>query len=151
MDGNVYSRYTNPTVRTFEERLAALEQGESAVGSASGMSATLALCLTHLKTGDHVLCSRDVFGATLGLLQNTLQKFGVEVSFIPLTDLDQWRAAAQPTTRMLLIEKPSNPVNAIADIAALSQISRDMGAILAVDTRFCSPALQTLCRWVLMS
>ena len=107
------------------------------------MSAILALCLTHLKAGDHVLCSRDVFGATVGLFQNTLKKFGVEVSFIPLTDPDQWRDAAMPNTRMLFIESPSNPLNAVADIAALAQISREMDAILAVDNCFCSPALQT--------
>ena len=143
VDGNVYSRYTNPTVRTFEERLAALEQGDAAVATASGMSAILALCLTHLKAGDHVLCSRDVFGATVGLFQNTLQKFGVEVSFVPLSDPDQWRGAAKSNTRMLFIETPSNPLNAVADIAALAQISQDIGAILAVDNCFCSPALQT--------
>ena len=141
-DGNVYSRYTNPTVRAFEERLAALELGESAVATASGMSAILALCLTHLKAGDHVLCSRDVFGATVGLFQNTLKKFDVEVSFIPLTDAVQWREAANSNTRLLFIETPSNPLNAIADIGALAQISRDIGAILAVDNCFCSPALQ---------
>lgn len=141
-DGNVYSRYTNPTVRAFEERLASLEQGESAVATASGMSAILALCLTHLKAGDHVLCSRDVFGATVGLFQNTLKKFGVEVSFIPLTDPGQWREAAKSNTRLLFVETPSNPLNAIADIGALAQISRDIGAILAVDNCFCSPALQ---------
>ena len=143
VDGNVYSRYTNPTVRTFEERLAALEQGDAAVATASGMAAILALCLTHLKAGDHVLCSRDVFGATVGLFQNTLQKFGVEVSFVPLSDPDQWRGAAKSNTRMLFIETPSNPLNAVADIAALAQISQDIGAILAVDNCFCSPALQT--------
>ena len=141
-DGNVYSRYTNPTVRAFEERLAALEIGESAVATASGMSAILALCLTHLKAGDHVLCSRDVFGATVALFQNTLKKFGVEVSFITLTDTVQWREAANSNTRLLFIETPSNPLNAIADIGALAQISRDIGAILAVDNCFCSPALQ---------
>ena len=107
------------------------------------MSAILALCLTHLKAGDHVLCSRDVFGATVGLFQNTLQKFGVEVSFVPLTDPDEWRGAAQSNTRMLFIETPSNPLNAVADIAALAQISQDIGSILAVDNCFCSPALQT--------
>ena len=142
VDGNVYSRYTNPTVRTFEERLAALEQGDAAVATASGMAGILALCLTHLKAGDHVLCSRDVFGATVGLFENTLQKFGVEVSFVSLTDLDQWRGAAKSNTRMLFIETPSNPLNAVADIAALAQISQDIGAMLAVDNCFCSPALQ---------
>ena len=112
--GNVYSRYTNPTVRGFEERLAALEQGEAAVATASGMSAIFALCMAHLKAGDHVLCSRDVFGATVGLFENTLQKFGVSVSFVPLTDIDQWRAAARNNTRLLFLEKrpliPSMPL-----------------------------------------
>ncbi len=107
--------------------MAALEQGESAVATAAVMAAILTLCLTHLKTGDHVLCPCNVFGAAVGLFENTLQKFGVEVSFSPLTDLDQWRAAAQPPARMLFIETPSNPLNAVGDIAALASTSRDMG------------------------
>ena len=140
--GNVYSRYTNPTVRGFEERLAALEQGERAVATASGMAAILALCLTHLKAGDHVLCSRDVFGATVGLFENTLKKFGVSVSFVSLTEVGAWRDAATSNTRLLFLETPSNPINAIADIAALAELSHDLGALLAVDNCFCSPALQ---------
>ena len=140
--GNVYSRYTNPTVRGFEERLAALEQGEAAIATASGMSAIFALCMAHLKAGDHVLCSRDVFGATVGLFENTLQKFGVSVSFVPLTDIDQWRAAARNNTRLLFLETPSNPLNAIADLEALATLSRELGTLLAVDNCFCTPALQ---------
>ena len=140
--GNVYSRYTNPTVRGFEERLAALEQGEAAVATASGMSAIFALCMAHLKAGDHVVCSRDVFGATVGLFKNTLQKFGVSVSFVPLTDIDQWRAAARNNTRLLFLETPSNPLNAIADLEALATLSRELGTLLAVDNCFCTPALQ---------
>ena len=140
--GNVYSRYTNPTVRGFEERLAALEQGEAAVATASGMSAIFALCMAHLKAGDHILCSRDVFGATVGLFENTLQKFGVSVSFVPLTDIDQWRAAARNNTRLLFLETPSNPLNAIADLEALATLSRELGALLAIDNCFCTPALQ---------
>ena len=140
--GNVYSRYTNPTVRAFEERLAALEQGEAAIATASGMSAIFALCMAHLKAGDHVLCSRDVFGATVGLFENTLQKFGVSVSFVPLTDIDQWRAAARNNTRLLLLETPSNPLNAIADLEALATLSRELGTLLAIDNCFCTPALQ---------
>ena len=97
--GNVYSRYTNPTVRGFEQRLAALEEGECAVATASGMSAILALCMTHLRAGDHVLCSRDVFGATVSLFDNTLRNFGVDVTFVPLTQADAWRAAAGPKNR----------------------------------------------------
>ena len=140
--GNVYSRYTNPTVRGFEERLAALEHGERAVATASGMAAILALCLTHLKAGDHVLCSRDVFGATVVLFENTLKKFGVSVSFVSLTEIGAWRDAATSNTRLLFLETPSNPINAIADIAALAELSHDLGALLAVDNCFCSPALQ---------
>ena len=141
-EGNVYSRYTNPTVRGFEERLAALEQGEAAIATASGMSAIFALCMAHLKAGDHVLCSRDVFGATVGLFENTLQKFGVSVSFVPLTDIDQWRAAARNNTRLLFLETPSNPLNAIADLEALATLSRELGTLLAIDNCFCTPALQ---------
>ena len=140
--GNVYSRYTNPTVRGFEERLAALEQGEAAVATASGMSAIFALCMAHLKAGDHVVCSRDVFGATVGLFENTLQKFGVSVSFVPLTDIDQWRAAARNNTPLLFLETPSNPLNAIADLEALATLSRELGTLLAIDNCFCTPALQ---------
>ena len=140
--GNVYSRYTNPTVRGFEERLAALEQGEAAVATASGMSAIFALCMAHLKAGDHVLCSRDVFGATVGLFENTLQKFGVSVSFVPLIDIDQWRAAAMNNTRLLFLETPSNPLNAIADLEALATLSRELGTLLAIDNCFCTPVLQ---------
>jgi len=140
--GNVYSRYTNPTVRVFEERLSALEQGEVAAATASGMSAILALCMTHLRSGDHVLCSQDVFGATVGLFDNVLKKFGVEVSFVPLTQVDAWRDAATSQTRLLFLETPSNPLNAIADLSAFAQLSRDLGAMLAVDNCFCTPALQ---------
>ena len=140
--GNVYSRYTNPTVRSFEERLASLEMGEAAVATASGMSAILALCMTHLRAGDHVLCSQDVFGATVGLFQNTLMKFGVEVSFVPLTEVDAWRDAARSSTRLLFLETPSNPLNAVADLPVLANISRDIGALLAVDNCFCTPVLQ---------
>ena len=140
--GNVYSRYTNPTVRAFEQRLAALEEGGCAVATASGMSAILALCMTHLREGDHVLCSRDVFGATVSLFDNTLSKFGINVTFVPLTQIDAWRDAATNKTRLLFLETPSNPLNAIADIANLATLSRELGAILAVDNCFCTPALQ---------
>ena len=140
--GNVYSRYTNPTVRTFEERLASLEHGESAVATASGMSAILAVCMAHLKAGDHVLCSHDVFGATIGLFENTLRKFGVDITFVPLTDIDAWRVASTPATKLLFLETPSNPMNAIADLSAMAILSREMGAILAIDNCFCTPVLQ---------
>ncbi|MAV68774.1 MAG: O-succinylhomoserine sulfhydrylase [Cellvibrionales bacterium TMED122] len=140
--GNVYSRYTNPTVRGFEQRLAALEEGECAVATASGMSAILALCMTHLRAGDHVLCSRDVFGATVSLFDNTLRNFGVDVTFVSLTQAHAWSVAATSKTRLLFLETPSNPLNAIADIAELATLSRELGAILAVDNCFCTPALQ---------
>jgi len=140
--GNVYSRYTNPTVRNFETRLAALEGGEAAVGTASGMAAILAVCMTHLSGGDHVVCSRDIFGASVGLFQNVLRKFGVDVSFVALTDVDAWRAALTPKTRLLFLETPSNPLNAIADISALAELSADAGALLVIDNCFCTPALQ---------
>ena len=142
VSGNVYSRYTNPTVRGFEERLAALERGECAAATASGMSAILAVCMTHLKAGDHVLCSRDVFGATISLFENTLKKFGVNTTFVSLTDVDSWRAAATGATRLLFLETPSNPLNAIADISAIATLSRELGATLAVDNCFCTPVLQ---------
>jgi len=142
ISGNVYSRYTNPTVRSFEERLAALEHAESAAATASGMSAILAVCMAHLKAGDHVLCSRDVFGATIGLFENTLKKFGVEITFVPLNDVDSWRAAATGATRLMFLETPSNPMNAIADISAMATLSRELGAMLAVDNCFCTPVLQ---------
>ncbi len=140
--GNVYSRYTNPTVRSFEERLASLEQGECAVATASGMSAILAVCMAHLKAGDHVLCSRDVFGATVGLFENTLTKFGVDITFVALNDIDAWRAAATSATKLLFLETPSNPMNVIADISALAALRDELGAILAVDNCFCTPVLQ---------
>ena len=141
--GNVYSRYTNPSVRSFEQRIAALEGGESAVGTASGMAAILSTCMALLKRGDHVLCSRDVFGTTVNLFSRYMEKFGVEVSFVPLLQLDAWRDALRPNTAMLFVETPSNPLCEVADLAALSTLARDNGALLVVDNCFCTPALQT--------
>jgi len=106
------------------------------------MAAILAVCMTHLSGGDHVVCSRDIFGASVGLFQNVLRKFGVDVSFVALTDVDAWRAALTPKTRLLFLETPSNPLNAIADISALAELSADAGALLVVDNCFCTPALQ---------
>ena len=140
--GNVYSRYTNPTVRVFEKRLAALENAESAVGTASGMSAILATCMAFLTSGDHVVCSRDVFGSTVGLFDKYLPRMGVSVSFVPLGDLDAWRAAATPKTRLFYCETPSNPICEVADIAALAAIAKECEARLVVDNCFCTPALQ---------
>ena len=140
--GNVYSRYTNPSVRVFEERLAALEGGEDAVATASGMSAILALCLSVMRSGDHVVCSRDVFGSSLGLFANTLSRLDIQCSFVPLRDLDAWEQAIQPNTRLLFCETPSNPLSEIANLTALSDLAKAAGAVFAVDNCFCTPALQ---------
>jgi len=140
--GNVYSRYTNPTVRAFEERLAAMEGGEAAIGTASGMAAILSTGMALLKSGDHVVCSRDVFGTTVNLFGKYLAKFGVEVTFVPLLDTGAWRAAMRANTAMLFIETPSNPLCEVADIAALARLAHDHGALLVVDNCFCTPALQ---------
>ena len=141
--GNVYSRYTNPTVRAFEQRIAALEGAEQAVGTASGMAAILSTCMALLKSGDHVVCSRNVFGTTVNLFSKYLAKFGVEVSFVPLLALDAWRAAIRPNTAMLFLETPSNPLCEVADLAAMSALARANDCLLVVDNCFCTPALQT--------
>tara|TARA_R110001592_G_scaffold363248_6_gene682431 strand:+ start:134749 stop:135951 length:1203 start_codon:yes stop_codon:yes gene_type:complete len=141
--GNVYSRYTNPTVRTFEQRIAALEGGEQAVGTASGMAAILSTCMALLKSGDHVICSRNVFGTTVNLFGKYLAKFGVEVTFVPLLALDDWRSAVRPNTAMLFVETPSNPLCEVADLSAMAELARASGSVLVVDNCFCTPALQT--------
>ena len=140
--GNVYSRYTNPTVRTFEQRIAALEGAEMAVATSSGMAAILSTCVALLKAGDHVVCSRSVFGTTTVVFSRYLAKFGVETSFVPLTDNDAWAAAIKPNTRLLFLETPSNPMNEVADLAAISALAKARGCLLVVDNCFCSPALQ---------
>lgn len=141
-DGNVYSRYTNPTVRNFEKRLAAMEGGEEAVATSSGMSAILSTCMALLESGDEILCSRDVFGSTTMLLTKYLAKFGIKTTFVSLTDVEAWKNAFTPSTKMLFLESPSNPLNEIADIPALAELARDHGAKLVVDNCFCTPALQ---------
>ncbi len=143
MPGNVYSRYTNPTVRTFEQRLAALEGAEEAVGTASGMSAILSTCMALLKSGDHVICSRNVFGTTTNLFGKYLAKFGVEITFVSLLDLDLWRAAMRPNTAMLFMETPSNPLCEVANLGHLSDLAKENDCLLVVDNCFCTPALQT--------
>ncbi len=140
--GNIYSRFTNPTVRTFEERLAALEGGERCIAVASGMAAIATLGFGLLKAGDHVVCSRGVFGNTVLLFQNFLGKFGVETTFVDLTDYASWQAALKPETKLLFVETPSNPLTEIVDIQRLSEIAHAQGALLAVDNCFCTPALQ---------
>jgi O-succinylhomoserine sulfhydrylase len=140
--GNVYSRYTNPTVRSFEQRLAALEGAETAVATASGMAAILSTCMALLKSGDHVVCSRDVFGTTTNLFGKYLAKFGVEVTFVPLLDVVGWRSAVLPNTAMFFLETPSNPLCEVADLAAMSQLAHENHCLLVVDNCFCTPALQ---------
>jgi O-succinylhomoserine sulfhydrylase len=141
--GNVYSRYTNPTVRNFEQRIAALEGAEQAVGTASGMAAILSTCMALLKSGDHVICSRNVFGTTVNLFGKYMAKFGVEVTFVSLLALDEWRSAIRPNTAMLFVETPSNPLCEVADLGAMAELARTSGSLLVVDNCFCTPALQT--------
>ncbi len=140
--GNVYSRYTNPTVRAFEQRLAALEGAEDGVATSSGMAAILTLCMTFLRQGDHIICSRDVFGSTRVLLTQYIARFGVEISFVPLTDMAAWTREIRPTTRMLFLETPSNPMSEIADIRQMADLAHQQGARLVVDNCFCTPILQ---------
>ena len=137
-----YSRTSNPTVRSFEARLAAMEGTEAAIATSSGMSAILLLGMGLLKTGDHVICSRSVFGSTINLFAKEFAKFGVRTSFVSQTDLAEWRAALEPTTRLLFAETPTNPLTDICDIRALADIAHEAGALLAADNSFCSPALQ---------
>ena len=140
--GNIYSRFTNPTVAAFQDRLALMERGERCLAFASGMAAIMAVGMGLLKAGDHVLCSRSVFGNTVLMFQNYFGKFGVTTDFVNLTDLDAWQAAIKPNTRFLYIETPSNPLIEIADIAALAEIAHRNGSLLVVDNVFCTPVLQ---------
>ena len=140
--GNIYSRFTNPTVTAFEERLAALEGAEACVATSSGMSAILACVMGLLSAGDHVIASRSLFGATVSLFTNILKRFNIETTFVSATDISAWEAAVKPTTKLLFIETPSNPLTEISDIAALAAVAKKAGAWLAVDNCFCSPALQ---------
>lgn len=140
--GNVYSRYTNPTVRTFEERLAAMEGAEACAATSSGMAAIYAVAIAHLKAGDHVICSRSVFGSTIVLFEKFLRKFGVDISYADPVNADDWRAKSNANTRLFFLESPSNPMLEVADIGALSAVSRDVGAMLVVDNCFCTPVIQ---------
>lgn len=140
--GNVYSRFTNPTVRTFEQRLATLEGGECCVATSSGMAAILATCLGLLKAGDHIVSSRAIFGSTVMLFNNYLAKFGVETSYVGLSDYEAWEQAITPATKLLFLETPSNPLTEIADIKKLADIAHARGCQLVVDNCFCTPALQ---------
>lgn len=140
--GNIYSRFTNPTVAVLERRLAALEGAECCVATGSGMSAVLSCAMGLLKAGDHVVCSASVFGATVTLLGTIMKRFGVETTFVSGSDITRWQDAVRPATRLLFLETPSNPVMEIYDIAALSGIAKKAGALLAVDNVFCTPILQ---------
>jgi len=140
--GNIYSRFTNPTVRTFEQRLAALEGGDSCVATASGMAAILSTCIALLKTGDHVVSSRSIFGTTVVLFNKYLQPFGVETTFVDLTDLDAWKNAIKPETKILFLETPSNPLTEIADLKALADLAHENDCLLVVDNCLCTPVLQ---------
>jgi len=140
--GNIYSRFTNPTVTMFEERLAALEGAEQCVATASGMSAILACCMGLLQNGDHIIASRSIFGSTVNLFGTILKRFGVDTSFVSATDIGEWEAAARNNTKLLFLETPSNPLTEISDIAAIAAIAKRHGALLAVDNCFCTPILQ---------
>jgi O-succinylhomoserine sulfhydrylase len=140
--GNIYSRFTNPTVTMFEERLAALEGAEQCVATASGMSAILACVMGVLKAGDHVVASRSLFGATVNLFNNVIRKFGVETTYVSATDVAEWKAAVRPDTKLFFLETPSNPLTEVSDIAAIATIAKNCGALLAVDNCFCTPILQ---------
>jgi len=140
--GNIYARFTNPTVRAFEQRLAAMEGGESCVATASGMSAILATCMGLMQQGDHMVSSRSIFGSTVVLFDKYLSRFGIETSYVDLDDLAAWEAAIQPNTRILFVETPSNPLTALGDIRALAELAHANDCLLVVDNCFCTPALQ---------
>jgi O-succinylhomoserine sulfhydrylase len=141
-EGFTYGRYGNPTVASFEQRLAALEGAPACISTASGMSAILMMCLGLLKAGDHVLCSRSMFGSTIKLIGTDLAKFGVTSSFVAQTDFSEWKAAIRANTRLLFAETPTNPLTEVCDIRALADLAHEAGALLAVDNCFATPALQ---------
>lgn len=140
--GNIYSRFTNPTTRIFEQRLAALEGGAACVATASGMAAIMSLCVAMLKAGDHIVSSRSIFGTTTSLFEKYLPRFGIETSFVDMTDFADWKAAFRSNTRLVFLETPSNPLTEICDIRAIADLAHENGCLLAVDNCFCTPALQ---------
>ena len=140
-EGYIYSRFTNPTVTSMEQRLAAMEGTEACIGTSSGMAAILLMCMGLLKSGDHVICSQSVFGSTIKLIAGEFGKFGVESTFVSQTDVAQWQAAVKPNTKLLFAETPTNPLTEVCDVRALADIAHAAGALLAVDNCFCSPAL----------
>jgi O-succinylhomoserine sulfhydrylase len=140
--GNIYSRFTNPTTRAFEERLAAMEGGDACVATASGMAAITSLCLALLKAGDHIVSSRSIFGTTTTLFEKYLPRFGIDTSFVSQTDLGEWQQSIRANTRLLFVETPSNPLAEIADLRQLAELAHQHGCLLVVDNCFCTPALQ---------
>ena len=140
--GNIYSRFTNPTVTAFEERLAVLEGAETCIATSSGMSAILACVMGLLSAGDHIVASRSLFGATVNLFNNILKRFNIDTTFVSATDVNSWETAIQPNTKLFFLETPSNPLTEISDIAELSKIARKAGIWLVVDNCFCTPILQ---------
>lgn len=141
-EGNVYARFTNPTVTMFQNRLAALEGAEACVATASGMAAILSTCMALLKSGDHIVSSQSIFGSTQQLFGNILSRFGIETTFVPATDIAAYKAAMRERTRLVFIESPSNPLTEVVDVAAVAAVAHGGNALLAVDNCFCSPALQ---------
>ena len=140
--GNIYSRFTNPTTKVFEQRLAAMEGGQACVATASGMAAITSLCMALLKSGDHIVSSRSVFGTTTTLFDKLLPRLGIDTSFVDLTDLEDWKRAIRNNTRLLFVETPSNPLMEIADIRALADLAHENSCLLVVDNCFCTPVLQ---------
>lgn len=140
--GNIYSRFTNPTVKTFEQRLAAMEEGESCIATSSGMSAILSVCLGLLSAGDHVICSRSVFGTTVILFEKYMARFGIQTTFVGLSDIKGWQSALQENTRLLFLETPSNPLTELVDVRQLADLAHKNNALLVVDNCFCTPVLQ---------
>lgn len=141
-EGNIYSRFTNPTVRTFQQRLASLEQGEDCIATASGMGAILSVCLGSLKAGDHIVASRSIFGSTVNLFTGIMGKFGVTTTFVELSNLDDWQRAITSQTRLMFLETPSNPLMELVDITQLAELAHQHHILLCVDNCFCTPALQ---------
>ncbi len=140
--GNIYARFTNPTVTMFEQRLAALEGAEFCVATASGMSAILSCVMGVLQAGDHIVASQSLFGSTVNLFNNVIKKFGVETTYVSATDVAQWQAAVRPNTKLFFLETPSNPLTEISDVRAIAAVAKSCGALLAVDNCFCTPILQ---------
>lgn len=140
--GFIYSRFTNPTVAMFQDKLAAMEGGQACIATASGMAAILTVAMAHLQAGDHVVCSRSVFGATIQLFTTILGKFGIETTYVDMADPAAWQSAVKPNTKMFYLETPSNPLTEVGDIAAISKIAKAAGALCVVDNCFCTPALQ---------